>query len=178
MYVALLRAINLASKNRLPMKDLAEMFLAAGCRDVSTYIQSGNVIFNASASVLKKLPKKIEAQIADQFGFQVPVIIRSSEQLARIVEKNPYLKEAEAAKTVFVFFLADEPEASAIAKLDAQRSPPDRFDVSEGNIYVHLPNGFSNTKLTNVYFDSKLATKGTARNWATVLKLLELTSRS
>jgi len=177
MYVALLRAINLGAKNRVPMKDLAEMFVAAGCRDVSTYIQSGNVIFNAPAALLKKLPEMISAQISARFGFQVPVIIRSSQQLARTIANNPFLQAGEPETALHVMFLADLPAAESITTLDMQRSPPDRFHVWENNIYLHHPKGVRNSKLTNAYFDAKLSTQSTARNWATVLKLAELSSR-
>ena len=176
-HVALLRAINLGGKNKLPMKDLAAMFVAAGCRDVATYIQSGNVVFSASAAVLKKLPQTISKRIADDFGHKVPVFIRSHEQLAAVVSGNPFLKAGEQEKTLHVVFLADVLGAEAVAKLDPQRSPPDRFTVVGQHIYVHLPNGVGRSKLTNAWMESKLSTVCTARNWNTVLKLREMTKQ-
>jgi uncharacterized protein (DUF1697 family) len=174
-HAAFLRAINLGGKNKLPMKDLAAMFVAAGCRDVVTYIQSGNVVFSAPAAVLKKLPQTISKRIADDFGFKVPVVIRSHEQIAAVVRGNPFLKAGEQEKTLHVVFLADLPGAEAVAKLDPQRSPPDRFIVAGQDIYLHLPNGAGQSKLTNAWMDSKLSTISTARNWNTVLKLYEMT---
>jgi uncharacterized protein (DUF1697 family) len=157
------------------MKDLAAMFVAAGCRDVVTYIQSGNVVFSAPAAVLKKLPQIISQRIADNFGHKVPVVIRSHEQLAGIIRENPFLKAGEPENTLYMAFLADFPGPEAIAKLDPQRSPPDRFIVAGQDIYLHLPNGAGESKLTNVWMDSKLSTVSTARNWNTVLKLYEMT---
>lgn len=167
-HVALLRGINVGGKNLVPMKVLAEAFVKAGCRDVVTYIQSGNVVFSASATVLKKLP----GLISETFG--VPVVIRSHEQLAAAIGKNPYLKEGADEKTLHLVFLADTPESEAIAKLDPDRSPPDRFHVVEREIYLHAPNGLGRSKLTNAWMDSKLSTVSTARNWATVKKLMEM----
>jgi uncharacterized protein (DUF1697 family) len=174
-HAAFLRAINVGGKNKLPMKDLATMFEAVGCRDVVTYIQSGNVVFSAPATVLKKLPQTISRRIADDFGHTVPVVIRSHEQIAAVVRGNPFLKAGEPEKTLHVVFLADLPAAEAVAKLDPQRSPPDRFIVAGQDIYLHLPNGAGESKLTNAWMDSKLSTISTARNWTTVLKLYEMT---
>lgn len=174
-HVALLRGINVGGKNMLPMKALAEIFAKAGCREVATYIQSGNVVFEASASVLKKLPQTISQQIAEQFGHKVPVVIRSHEELAAVVGANPYLKASESEKTLHVAFLLHTPVAEAVAKLDPHRSPPDRFTVVRNHIYLHTPNGMGNSKITNAWLDSKLSTISTARNWATVLKLHEMT---
>jgi uncharacterized protein (DUF1697 family) len=173
-YAALLRGINVGGKNMLPMKDLAGYFGKAGCRDVVTYIQSGNVVFNASGATLKKLPKAISAMIEDGFGHRVPVVIRSHEELAAVVRNNPFPGAIED-KRLYVAFLADAPGAEAIAKLDPDRSPPDKFVVLGKEIYMHLLTGAAKTKLTNAWMDSKLSTISTARNWATVLKLHEMT---
>ena len=178
MHVALLRGVNVGGKHSLPMKDLVEIFVGAGCADVRTYIQSGNVVFNAPKALLKKLPALIAQEITARFGFQAPVILRSSEQLAKTVRANPFLHAGEAEKMLHVLFLADLPDPNAVASLDANRSPGDRFHVLEHEVYLHLPNGAGNSKLTNAYFESKLSTRSTGRNWGTVLKLLELSSPS
>src|SRR5438093_8225279 len=114
-HAALLRGINVGGKNILPMKDLAEIFAKAGCRDVQTYIQSGNVVFDATAGVIKKLSPVIARAIADNFGYNVPVVVRSHEQLAAIVRVNPFLKAGEPEKTLHVAFLADMPSAATVA---------------------------------------------------------------
>ena len=172
--LALLRGINVGGKNVLPMKDLVQVFVDAGCSDVRTYIQSGNVIFRAPLRVLPGLPVGITSRIAERFGYQIPVVLRTAAQLAEAIASNPFLESGANLKPLHVMFLADAAGAQAIAKLDPNRSPPDRFMVRNSEIYLHLPNGAGTTKLTNGYFDSKLATVSTGRNWATVLKLLEL----
>lgn len=174
-HVALLRGINVGGKNMLPMKALAEIFVKAGCKEVVTYIQSGNVVFSAPAAVLKKLPALVTAKIAEQFGHRVPVVIRSHEELAAVVRGNLFLQSGAEQRIVYVAFLADAPGSEAVAKLDPDRSPPDRFLVTGNHIYLHLLNGAAKTKLTNAWMDSKLSTISTMRNWATVLKLHEMT---
>ena len=173
-YVALLRGINVGGKNILPMKDLAAMFVAAGCRDVRTFIQSGNVVFSASAASAQKVPEQITKAINKRFGYQIPVIIRTSEELAAVIRDNPFLKTGAEEKLLYIAFLADLPDAKAVAGLDPDRSPPDVFHVRGREIHLHLLNGAARSKLTNAYFDSKLKTISTARNWATVQKLLAM----
>ena len=172
-HVALLRGINVGGNNILPMKDLARMFSDAGCANVRTYIQSGNVIFE-KASGAQKIADAIAANIEKRFGFRVPLILRTSEQLRSAIRENPFLAAAPDQKWLHVYFLAAAPSARTIATLDPNRSAPDAFQVRGQEIYLHLPNGMGRSKLTNAYFDSKLSTTCTARNWATVLKLAEM----
>lgn len=173
-YVALLRGINVGGKNMLPMKELAAMFVAAGCSEVETYIQSGNVVFSASAGVTKGLDAKITKRIEEKFGWRVPVVMRSAAQMKMVVMENPFLKTGSEVELMYVYFLGAAPGVEMVAGLDAGRSPGDRFEVVGGEIYLELGNGMGNSKLTNAYFDSKLKTVSTARNWRTVLKLAEM----
>ena len=173
-YVALLRGINVGGRNKLPMRELAEIFADAGCTDVSTYIQSGNVVFWAPATLATRIPGLITDAIAGRFDLQVPVVTRSAAEFERVVTGNPYLGIEPDFTKLHVFFLADHPTEAASASLDPNRSPPDAFQIQGGEIYLHLPNGAARTKLSNAYFDAKLGTTSTARNWRTVLKLHEL----
>jgi uncharacterized protein (DUF1697 family) len=173
-YVALLRGINVSGKNMLPMKELAAMFTAAGCSEVETYIQSGNVVFTAGGRVVKRLCAEITKRIEERFGHRVPVVLRSAAQMGMVVRENPFLKAGGAVELMHVYFLADAPGTEIVVGLDAGRSPGDRFEVVGGEIYLELGNGMGKSKLTNAYFDSKLKTVSTARNWRTVLKLVEM----
>jgi uncharacterized protein (DUF1697 family) len=173
-HVALLRGVNLGGKNRMPMVDLAQLFVENGCADVRTYIQSGNVLFRVSEAKAEKLPGLIAKRITEVFGYRVPVVLRTAGQLADIIDNNPFLKAGAPEEMLHVFFLSSRPESCNIACLDPLRSPPDAFFVREREIYVQLPNGVAETRLTNAYFDSRLATICTGRNWRTVLKLREL----
>ena len=170
--VALLRGINVGGKNKLPMKDLAAMFVDAGCQDVRTYIQSGNVVYRAGPSAAEDIPTRISASIIDGFGYRVPVVTRTALELHGIVEASPF-PDAEANK-LLVLFLADLPDRPLVEALDPNRSPGDEFAVVGREVFLHCPNGFARSKLTNSYFDSRLSTTSTGRNWRTVNKLLEL----
>jgi uncharacterized protein (DUF1697 family) len=173
-YVGLLRGINVGGKNKLPMKDLAAMFVAAGCGDVRTFIQSGNVIFKSDATLSRRVPDLVAAQIAERFGYRTPVVLRSAEQIREVIRANPFVEAGTDEDALHVMFLADLPKAAAVAALDPERSPGDTFVVCGRDVYLRLPNGGAKTKLTNAYFDSKLVTVSTVRNWRTTTKLLEL----
>jgi uncharacterized protein (DUF1697 family) len=173
-YVALLRGVNVGGKNLLPMTDLARMFEEAGCTSVRTYIQSGNVRFSVSQSKATKLPGLISGRIADQFGYRTPVLLRSAAELEETIRNNSFLHAGAPENHLHVLFLADQPDAAAIASLDPDRSPPDAFVVRGREVYLRCPNGVGGTKLTNAWFDSRLSTISTGRNWRTVLKLFEM----
>ena len=173
-HVALLRGLNVGGKNRMAMTDLAQLFVEAGCTEVRTFIQSGNVIFKATDSKLNKLPALIAKNIEGRFGYKTPVVLRTVEQLGETIQHNPFLKAGAAEDSLHVYFLANAPDARRIASLDPARSSPDAFFVRGRDVYLQMPNGMARTKLSNAYFDSKLATISTARNWRTILKLFEL----
>lgn len=173
-HIALLRGINVGGKNALPMKDLSAILEGAGCTGVQTYIQSGNAVFGASAALRAKLSALVERAILARTGHRVPVVMRSAEEWRALARANPFLLAKTDMTTLHVGFLADTPTPSRIATLDANRSPPDEFKVCGREIYFRLPHGVGKSKLTNAYFDAKLATTLTIRNWRTVLKLLEM----
>jgi uncharacterized protein (DUF1697 family) len=171
-YVALLRGINVGGRNKLPMKDLAVMFQKAGCTEVQTFIQSGNVLFNAPAKIARQIPVLVPVEIERKFGHRPPFVMRTAQQFAAVLENNPFPGVDE--DHLYVMFLASAPEAARVKTLDPARSAPDTFLVRGTEIYLNLPNGAGETKLTNAYFDSKLATTSTFRNWRTLTKLTQL----
>ena len=173
-HVALLRGINVGGTRSLPMKALAELCTAAGYGDVQTYIQSGNVVFSAPKPLVAKFPAVLAAAILKRFKFEVPVLVRSAEELARIAENNPFLRKGIDHDWLHVAFLADAPTREQVASLDPARSPGDQWVVAERDIYLHFPKGAGQSKLTNQYLESRLKTVSTLRNWRTVLRLLEM----
>jgi uncharacterized protein (DUF1697 family) len=173
-HAALLRGINVGGKNMLTMKELARIFAKAGCMDVVTYIQSGNVVFCAENKIAKGLGETVTNQVEKQFGLKVPVVLRSNAEMQALIRGNPFLEAGAAEETLHVLFLGDRPSADLVAGLDAARSAPDQFAVVGRDIYMKLVTGAAKTKLTNAYFDSKLKTVSTMRNWRTVLKLAEM----
>jgi uncharacterized protein (DUF1697 family) len=175
VFVALLRGINVAGKNKLPMVKLVEIFSECECVDVRTYIQSGNVVFAASPKTAKCIASAVTERIASSFGLRVPVVLRSGAELEKVARGNPYLKAGADSESLHVAFLADAPDRRQGKALDPKRSPGDSFELRGRDLYLHLPNGVARTKLTNAYFDSTLGTTSTVRNWRTVLQLLEMT---
>ena len=173
-YLALLRAINVGRNNKILMSDLTNVFVRVGCNNVQTYIQSGNVIFEAAPELSQRLPDLVRTEIERRFGLQVPTILRALREMREVVNRNPFLEEGGETDVLHVLFLADRPKAAAVVSLDPDRSPPNRFVVHGKEVYLFFPIGFARNKLSGAYFDSKLETAGTMRNWRTVTKLLEL----
>ena len=173
-HVALLRGINVGGNNIVPMKALADIFANAGAEKVRTYIQSGNVIFEAQPNGSTRIATKVGSEIEKHFGFRVPVVVRTAAELHAVAGNNPFLGKGATDDRLYVMFLADTPDAESVRALDTNRSPTDKFVVRGPDVYLCLPSGVARTKLTNAYFDSKLKTVSTMRNWRTVLKLLEL----
>jgi uncharacterized protein (DUF1697 family) len=174
-HVALLRGINVGGKNPLPMKALAGEFNAAGCGDVRTFIQSGNVIFSAPPGKNEsELAQLLGERLAERFGYMAPLVLRTTGKLRAAIANNPYLAMGAPEDSLHVMFLTATPDAGAVQKLDPDRSPGDEYRVIGREIFLRLPSGMARTKLTNAYFDTKLGVTSTARNWRTTTKLLEL----
>ena len=131
-HVALLRGVNVGGRNRLPMKELTAIFESVGCSEVSTYIQSGNVVFSASSALAKQVPERVAERLREGFGLETPVVARTAAQWRRVAAEHPLGGEADA-KTLHVLFLAGKPKAAQVAALDSERSPPDRFLVMGDN---------------------------------------------
>jgi uncharacterized protein (DUF1697 family) len=173
-FAALLRGVNLAGRNRVSMPELRSALEAIGLEDVVTYIQSGNVVFRSRSGGAQKLAAAIEAQVAEVFGIEVVVLLRTPAELAKVAAGNPFLRGGADPARLHVVFLGGRPAAKAAAQLDPERSPPDEFMVEGREVYLHLPNGFGRSKLTVAYFERALGVAATARNWRTVKKLLAL----
>ena len=177
-YVALLRGINVGGHRKLLMRDLAAMFAAAGCENIRTYIQSGNVVFWTSPALADGLSARMTAAIAASHGFQIPVVMRTASEFDRIVRGNPFLAAGADPTKLYVGFLAALPDPMRIARLDPDRSPPDVFKVRGGEVYLHFPAGVARSKLSNDYFDRTLGTVCTIRNWRTVRRLHAMVSEA
>jgi uncharacterized protein (DUF1697 family) len=178
VYVALMRGINVGGKNSVPMKELVAIFEKAKCKNVETYIQSGNVVFEADDKVALTIAKTVAAGVEKRLGVKSPVVMRTASEIAAVFRGNPFLKRdaATSLEALYVMFLEDTPHKKAIASLDPNRSPPDQHVVRGREVFLHLPNGGARSKLTNAYFDSRLDTVSTARNWRTVQRLAELSA--
>ncbi len=173
-HLLLLRGVNVGGKHKLPMKDLASLVAEQGCSDVKTYIQSGNVIATVPPKLAGRLPGLVAKAIQARFGFEVPVVMRSLREIEQVVARNPFLADGKPPEALFVLFLRDLPDSARVSLLDPNRSPGDEFQVRGRDVYLWLATGAAETKLTNAYFDSKLATVSTSRNWRTVTTLLSM----
>jgi uncharacterized protein (DUF1697 family) len=176
-WVALLRGINVGGRNRVPMSDLRALVERLGHRQVSTYVQSGNVVFCSEAEE-PALVAGIESALRETFGFDVAVVLRNRDELARIAQAHPFAgQEPEAAK-LHVFFLGATPSAGAVGGFETDRFAPDTLVVVGREVYVHYPKGQGRSKLTIDRVERALGTLATGRNWRTVGKLVELAARS
>jgi len=181
-YAALLRGINLASHNKVPMGELRTLCGELGLGDVTTYIQSGNVVFSSVRTDSSALAGELEGAIAGAFGFDVPVVLRSAVELEGIAASNPYVQGGRDPSELSVGFLAELPAPERVSALRADplaSRPPgrDEFALLGREVFLHHPNGYGRSKLTNSYFDRRLGTMMTVRNWRTVVTLGEMTQR-
>jgi uncharacterized protein (DUF1697 family) len=173
-YVVMLRAVNVGGR-KVGMARLRELFVEAGLQDVSSYIQTGNVIFSADRSPADAIAG-LERDIEAEFGVPGILILRSGAELAAVVGANPYLdREPDQAK-LHVTFLVEAPAADKVAATTVPAGETAEFEVAGRDVYLHTPDGYGRTKLTNSYLERRLGTSGTTRNWRTVLKLRDLTS--
>jgi len=174
-YISMLRGINVGGHNKAPMNRLRAMFEALGCEQVRTYIQSGNVVFKTAKSAPSFLSRKIEERILMDFGFSVSVISRTSAELGKAIHNNPFLREKGIDPLqLHVTFLSQAPVRTALRKLDTLATDPDRFRCSRREIYLHCPDGYGRTRLSNNALEMALSVTATTRNWRTVNKLYEM----
>lgn len=170
--VAILRGINVGGHRKILMADLKVLFEKCGCKNVQTYIQSGNVVFNSTDDDLES---KIRLAIKKQYGYDVPVIIRSLEELESAVAANPFLKDKSISiDRLHLTFLSEIPSKDFRDKLRGIDLSPDRIELVGKDVFGCVLDRFSDSKLTINLFEKTLNVAATSRNWKTVSKLLEL----
>ncbi len=174
-YISLLRGINVSGQKKIIMADLKSLYEKLGFQDVQTYIQSGNVIFESLKADKSAIKIKIESKIREQYGFIVPVQLLEFEELNEVFANNPFVnKRNEDISKLHVTFLEEVPEAELRSEIMNIQSTSDEFIISGKVIYVFCPNGYGRTRLNNTFFEKKLKTSATTRNWKTISKLIEL----
>ena len=174
-YVALLRGINVGGHQKIRMSDLRGLMEGLGHESVQTYLQSGNAVFRTGRKSDASLAAAMEKAIAAELGLTVTVLVRSAAELAGVVDAMPYGGRGADAKQLHVAFLSAAPSAGAVKKLDAAQFAPDELEIAGREVYLHYPNGYGRTKLTNAVLERRLGVDATTRNWRTVTKLAELT---
>ena len=179
IYIAMLRGINVSGHKSIKMERLRGSFEALGFRGVKTYVQSGNVIFEAGKGSAASLSQDIGKRILRDFGFPVPVLLKTPKELARIIHDNPFLKEPSLdLSKLHVTFLSEEAPKATGKSLGPLAANLERFRVGRQEIYLYCPNGYGRTKLSNNAIEKKLCVEATTRNWKSVKALLALAQQT
>ena len=177
IYIAMLRGINVGGQKIVSMEKLRASFEKLGFGRVRTYVQSGNVIFEASKASSDIFSKSIEEEILGDFGFSVPLVLRSSDEMKKIDNDNPFLKDRGIDHSkLHVTFLSELPAKAGLGKLDSLNAVPDQFRIKGQEVYLYCPNGYGRTRLSNTTFEKLLSVQATTRNWKTVKTLVEMSS--
>jgi len=178
-YITILRGINVGGHKSIKMADLRQLFIGLGFKNVQTYIQSGNVIFqnpmNTDTQLLETL---IANKISETFGFVIPVLVLTLNDLKSAIENNPFISD-KTKDPVYqhLTFLSAIPEKESVGKLDSGNYNSDQFVCTGKIIYLYCPNGYGKTKLTNTFFEMKLKVTATTRNWKTVNELVVMAEK-
>jgi len=174
-YIALLRGINVSGQKKIKMADLKKSLETLPFSDVTTYIQSGNLIFKSVINSIPDLEKKIADLILKDFGFEVPVLIKTPQELSSVLENNPFEKDnSKDVKKLYVVFLKDTPLEENITVLKTYDYSPEEYILDEKIIYFYAANGAGKAKMNNNFFEKKLKVQATTRNWKTTDKLVTL----
>ncbi|MDN3724471.1 DUF1697 domain-containing protein [Aequorivita sp. SDUM287046] len=169
-YIALLRGINVGGHKKLKMADLKSMMEELGFQSVVTYIQSGNVVFSAKEE--KGLSDKISKEIEKRYGWEVPVLVKTADEITQILMDCPFgeTKETEA----YFMLLATPPKKELMDAVREINYPKEEFVLTPAYIYLHYGNGAGNAKLNNNFFEKKLNVAATTGNYRTLAKLVDL----
>lgn len=174
-YISILRGINVSGHKIIKMDALRNLYENMGFSNVTTYVQSGNVIFSGQDIGIRVLEKQIYQQIEKEFGFQVPVILLSIEMLKHIIDNNPFVEDNNKDKSFFhVTFLSSIPEKYDSNIIKDKKQDDEDIAFSNYAVYLYCPNGYGRTKLTNNFIESKLKVGATTRNWKTTQELLKI----
>lgn len=171
-YIALLRAVNLGSHNKVAMSDLRELLTELGLQGAQTLLQSGNAVFQSSGRTAAQLERSIEGAAAKQLRLESAVMVRSHAEWKGIVARNPFPKEAsQDPGHLLVLPLKESPARGAAEALQDAISGREVIRVDGRCAYIVYPDGIGRSKLTSALIEKTLGTRGTGRNWNTVLKL-------
>ncbi len=173
-YIAFLRGINVSGQKLIKMDALKQHFELPGFKNITTYIQSGNVLFDARGADEEQLRIKIEKQLAAKLGYEVPAIIRSIDDIRKAIVNNPFPHLAEdKGRKLYVTFLSSAPPLSVHTSLDSYKNADEELKVVDRELYI-VSGGIGNSKLSLSLIEKKLGVAGTMRNWATVNKITEM----
>lgn len=171
--IALFRGINVVGNNVLPMKELVPILEALGCRNVLTYIQSGNAVFESGKIDTSRLSKRISEEIKKRRGFEPHVLMLGVEDIEKAIAKNPFPEAELEPKTLHFGFLASAPRNPDLGALERLRKDTERFRLIGKVFYLHAPEGIGRSKLA-AGAERLLGVAMTDRNWRTVCKIRDM----
>ena len=172
-YISILRGINVSGKNIIKMDTLKKLFEDLNFQYVTTYVQSGNVVFSFKPTDIKELGMLISSEIEKHFGFKVPVIVLTMDELKDSIANNPF-KTSKDDKFLHFTFLAERPINYNKEKIDNKKAENEEIEISERVVYLYCPNGYGKTKLTNTFLENTLKVTSTTRNFRTTNELLKI----
>lgn len=176
--ISMLRAVNVGGHNTIPMAELRDLYESLGLGGVQTYVQSGNVIFSGGESSLDILERDIATAIERRFGFRIDVILRTAAEMREVVRKNPFAaRQGIEPNKLLVTFLARDPGREARNGVLAMKTAPDEIRFETREYYTYFPNGMGKSKLPTAAIAKLLKVPGTARNWNSVTKMLEIAGK-
>ena len=174
-YISLLRGINVSGRNMMKMNILQKQYENMGFRNISTYLQSGNVIFSSDCSSKNELQQNISQQIEKNFALIVPVVVLTVNDLKQIINKNPFGKDhTKNPSFLHITFLASIPDTYNHEAIENKKQPGEEIAFSDAAVYLYCPNGYGKTKLTNTFLENRLKVVTTTRNWKTTNELLKI----
>ncbi|MEO5642475.1 MAG: DUF1697 domain-containing protein [Bacteroidia bacterium] len=175
-YIAILRGINVGAQKKVLMAELKELLKKLKFENVTTYIQSGNVVFKSAEKLSnEEYASKTEKAIQKHFKFEVPVLVRKEDELKKLIAANPFPKNKKIdLSKVHVTFLSAVPAKPLLVEINKLSFLPDEFSIHGKEVYLHTPGGYGETKLSNSFFEKKLKVTATTRNWKTVNTLMEM----
>ncbi len=177
-FIAFLRGVNVGGSKVIKMKDLAEIFTSFGFKNVKTFIQSGNVIFESSQTDIEKVKIKIEKGLKKSLGYSVDVVLRTPEEMLNIIKANPFKKEiTEPNIKLYVMFLSQQPDNKIKQAVKSYDNELETFRIKNCEVYVLIrKNDIQKTVFSTNFLEKKLGLIGTTRNWNSVNKILQLTN--
>lgn len=172
IHIAMLRGVNVGGHNRIKMDQLRESLTGVGLRQVTTYIQSGNIVFESGKLKTSNLADTFEKKILEDFGISALIVVRSAKEMEAVVASNPFGTDKHLDPSrLHVIFLAEPPATAAALELKSLTSKPDLSQLAGREIYLYLPNGMSQSSLWNSPMERRLLKRATTRNWKTVTTL-------
>jgi len=175
VFISMLRGVNVGGHNRVNMTELSALYESLGFDTPRTYVQSGNVIFRTSEKNAASISKKIQDGIERTFGFRPAVVLRTAPELKKAIDANPFAGRRDIVPgKLLVTFLAADPGPDGLRRLAAFKSHPEELHLKGSELYIYFPNGAGRSKLPWSSVEKLVGVTGTARNWNSVSKMLEI----